>query len=323
MPRSRFCLFKNIVYVIFRHIIGEKRGISMSDYVISCCSAADLSELWLKKRDIKFIAFTYELGGKEYKDDFGYSVPPHELYQRMLAGEESKTSQINVSVYYDHFKKILESGKALIHVVLSSGISGTYNSAVLAANDLKEEYPNRNIYVVDSLAASAGYGLLVDKMADLTNDGMDIDDLYTWTETHKLEAIHWFFSSDLTFFIRGGRVSKTAGFIGNMLNICPLLTVDYQGRLIPREKVRTKKKVIRRIVDKMKENATNGQDYNDTCIISHSDCLEDAESVTNIIEEEFPNLKGKILMFPIGATIGCHTGPGTVALFFWGNKRVD
>lgn len=295
----------------------------MGEYVISSCSPADLSKYWMEKRNIAYIEYHYELGGTQYKDDFGESVAPHELYRRMLAGEESKTSQVSVGEYSDHFRKILSEGKDLIHVTLSTGISGTYNSAVIAANDLKEEFPDRKIYVVDSMAASSGFGLLLDKMADQRDKGMSLEMLYTWTEEHKLEAVHWFFSTDLTFYIKGGRVSKTAGIIGSVLSICPLLNVDYLGRLIPREKIRTKKKVIRRIVDKMKEEANNGIDYCDTCFISHSDCLEDAEAVKNLIETEFPKMKNKIVIFPIGAIIGCHTGPGTVALFFWGKKRVD
>ncbi len=295
----------------------------MAEYVISGCSSADLSKSWLERRNIEYIEFNYELGGIQYKDDFGVSVAPHDLYERMLAGEDSKTSQISIGDYFDHFKRILDSGRDLIHVTLSTGISGTYNSAVLAANELREKYPDRKIYVVDSMAASSGFGLLLDKMADLRDKGMSIEMLYAWTEENKLRAVHWFFSSDLTFYIKGGRVSKTAGFIGSVLSICPLLNVDYLGRLIPREKIRTKKKVIRRLVDKMKEDADKGTDYDDTCFISHSDCLEDAEAVMKLIEAEFPKMKGKIRIFPIGATIGCHTGPGTVALFFWGRKRVD
>ncbi|MCR5148944.1 MAG: DegV family protein [Eubacterium sp.] len=295
----------------------------MAEYVISGCSSADLSKSWMERKNIEYIEFSYELGGKQYKDDFGMSVPPHELYERMLAGEDAKTSQISVGEYADHFRRILSSGKDLIHVTLSTGISGTYNSAVLAANDVKEEFPDRKIYIVDSMAASAGFGLLLDRMADLRDKGMSIEMLYAWTEENKLRAVHWFFSTDLTFYIKGGRVTKTAGFIGSILSICPLLNVDYMGRLIPREKIRTKKKVIRRIVDKMKEEAENGVNYDDICFISHSDCLEDAEAVMKLIEEEFPKMKGKIRLFPIGATIGCHTGPGTVALFFWGKKRVD
>ena len=150
---------------------------------------------------------------------------------------------------------------------------------------------------------------------------MGIDELYRWAEENKLKLHHWFFSTDLTFFIKGGRVSKTAGFIGSVMNICPLLNVDFEGKLIPREKIRTKKKVIARIVEQMEINAQDGLDYSGKCFLSHSLCREDADAVAALVEEKFKKLNGKVEIFPIGATIGSHTGPGTVALFFWGNKR--
>ena len=161
----------------------------------------------------------------------------------------------------------------------------------------------------------------MDRLADLRDDGMTIDELRDWTEANKLHLRHWFFSSDLTFFIKGGRVSKSAGTIGNLLNICPLLDVNSEGKLIPRFKIRGKRKVIREIVAKMEENAENGLDYNGKCFISQSACYEDAKAVADLIEARFPNLNGKVVINNIGTTIGSHTGPGTVALFFWGSER--
>lgn len=293
----------------------------MGDYVLSCCSTADLSKERFEKRQIQYICFHFELGGKEYLDDLGASVPPEELYSRMIAGEDTKTSQVSVGDYEALFEKNLKDGKDILHVTLSSGISGTYNSACVARDELKERYPDRKIYVVDSLAASSGYGLLMETLADLRDSGMGIDELYRWAEENKLKLHHWFFSTDLTFFIKGGRVSKTAGFIGSVMNICPLLNVDFEGKLIPREKIRTKKKVIARIVEQMEINAQDGLDYSGKCFLSHSLCREDADAVAALVEEKFKKLNGKVEIFPIGATIGSHTGPGTVALFFWGNKR--
>lgn len=150
---------------------------------------------------------------------------------------------------------------------------------------------------------------------------MTIDELRDWAETNKLHLRHWFFSSDLTFFIKGGRVSKSAGTIGNLLNICPLLDVNSEGKLIPRFKIRGKRKVIREIVAKMEEDAENGLDYDGKCFISQSACYEDAKAVADLIEARFPNLNGKVVINNIGTTIGSHTGPGTVALFFWGSER--
>ena len=293
----------------------------MADYVLSCCSTADLSKEYFTARDIKYVCFHFELGGTEYLDDLGTSVPPAELYRRMVAGEGTKTSQVPVKEYEDLFEESLSHGKDVIHLTLSSGISGSYNSACIARDEMQEKYPDRKIYVIDSLAASSGYGLLVDAAADRRDEGMSIDDLYTWIEENKLRIHHWFFSTDLTFYIRGGRVSKTAGFIGTIMNICPLLNVSNEGKLIPREKIRTKKKVIRRIVDLMRENADNGTDYTGKCFISQSESMDDARAVADLIEAEFPKLDGKVQIYPIGATIGSHTGPGTVALFFFGKKR--
>ena len=150
---------------------------------------------------------------------------------------------------------------------------------------------------------------------------MDIDTLHEWIEAHKLECHAWFFSGDLSFFIRGGRISKTAGTIGNMLRICPLMQVDSEGKLVVRQKVHGKRKVIRAIVEKMEEFAENGHDYHWKVFISHSNCLEDANAVKELVEEKFPNTKGKITIFNIGPVIGAHTGPGTVTLFFWGKDR--
>lgn len=295
----------------------------MSDYVISCCSTADLSKEHFEKIDVHYCCFHYEMDGVQYLDDLGQSMDFDVFYQRMTDGAMTKTSQINADEYEEYFAQFLSQGKDIIHLTLSSGISGTFNSANLAKALLEDKYPDRKIYVIDSLAASSGYGLLVDHLAAMRDSGATIDELAAWVEEHKLNLNHWFFSSDLTFFIRGGRISKAAGAVGTVLNICPLMNVDFEGRLIPRYKIRTKKKVIQAIVDKMAEQAEGGTDYSGKCFISHSACEEDAKAVAALVEERFPNLNGRVLINSIGTTIGSHTGPGTVALFFWGQKRVD
>ncbi len=295
----------------------------MREYVISCCSTADLTEEHFKKRNLSYICFHYELDGKQYPDDLGKSIPFDQFYKAMQQGAQTKTSQINAEEFIEYFEQILKDGKDILHLCLSSGISGVMNSALLAKQELEEKYPEQKILIVDSLAASSGYGLLMDKLADLRDEGMTIEELYEWANTHKQNLHHWFFSTDLTFFIRGGRISKTAGAIGGLLNICPLLNVDYEGKLVPRFKIRTKKKVIRAIVDKMEEFAEDGLDYSGKCYISQSACYEDARQVADLVEQRFPKLNGKVEINNIGTTIGSHTGPGTVALFFWGKKRVD
>ena len=295
----------------------------MSNYVLSCCSTADLSKEHFEERDIKYICFKYYLDDVYYPDDLGQTMAFEDFYQKMVDGADTKTSQINAEEYTEYFESFLKEGKDLIHLCLSSGISGSCNSAMIAKNELEEKYPDRKIYVIDSLAASSGFGLLVDKAADLRDEGMSIDELAAWLEENKKRVHHWFFSTDLTFFVKGGRVSKTAGFVGGILNICPLLNVNFEGKLIAREKIRTKKKVIKVIVEKMEQYADNSLEYADKCYISNSACMEDAAAVAALIEEKFPNLKGKVLINSIGTTIGSHTGPGTVALFFWGKERED
>ena len=295
----------------------------MPDYILSCCSTADLSKEHFESRNIQYICFHYKLNGVDYFDDLGQSIPFEEFYQRMDSGEDTQTSQINVTEYLEYFESFLSEGKDILHLTLSSGISGSYNSAINAAKIAKERYPERKIYIVDSLAASSGFGLLMDKLADLRDGGMDIDQLRDWAEENKLYLHHWFFSSDLKFFIKGGRVSKTAGTVGTILGICPLLNVDHEGHLTARAKVRTKKKVIQEIVKRMEEGAEGGLSYSGKCYISQSACVEDAKEVAKLIEERFPNLDGKVLINYVGTTIGSHTGPGTVALFYWGKKRED
>lgn len=292
-------------------------------FVLSCCSTADLTREHFESRDIKYICFHYQMDGKDMMDDLGQSMPLDKFYQAMVDGADTRTSQIGVGEYEEYFERFLAEGKDVLHLTLSSGISGTVQSANLAREALLSRYPDRKLIIIDSLAASSGYGLLMDALADLRDAGKTIEEVAMWAEQHKKNVHHWFFSTDLTFFIKGGRVSKTAGFFGQMLNICPLLNVDFQGRLIPRDKIRTKRKVIKEIVARMEKYADNGLDYTGKVYISNSACREDAEAVAALVEEKFPKMNGKVLINDIGTTIGSHTGPGTVALFFFGEERAD
>lgn len=293
------------------------------DYIISCCTIVDLSKEHLDSRGIKYACMRYSIGDDQYFDDLGISVPYHEFYERMTAGEMTHTSQINPVEYMEYFKSIMEGDKPIIHVTLSSGLTGTYNSARAGAGMLMDDYPGLKIYVVDSLGACTGAGLLVDAMADRRDEGMGIDELYEWTLQNRLRANHWFFSTDLKYYVRGGRISRTEGFVGSMLKICPLCNMDNEGHLIPREKIRTKKKVISTIVERMEQYADDGLDYSGKCFLAHSDCYEDARAVADMIEEKFPKLNGKVVINYIGTIVGAHTGPGTVALFFWGKERTE
>lgn len=293
----------------------------MNDFILSCCSTADLTKEHFNKRDIHYVCFHFELDGKYYKDDLGESISYEEFYKTMADGASTKTSQVNVSEFIEHFTPFLENGQDILHVSLSSGLSGVYNSANIARDTLMEKYPDRKIYIVDSLGASSGYGLLMDTLADLRDSGMSIDDVYSWAMSNRLRLHHWFFSTDLTFYIRGGRISKTAGMIGSVLNICPLLNMNNLGQLIPRQKIRGKKHVVNAIVDEMEKHAEGGLNYSGKCYISHSACHEDARKVADLVEQRFPKLNGPVEIYSVGTTIGSHTGPGTVALFFWGDER--
>ena len=295
----------------------------MRDYVLSCCSTADLTHEHFESRDIHYICFHYFLDGKEYPDDLGQSVPFAQFYDAMSKGADTRTAQVSIGEYVDYFTPFLEQGKDIVHVSLSSGLSGTVNAARNAALIVKERFPERNVYVIDSLGASSGYGLLMDGAADKRDEGLSAEELAKWIEENRLKLHHWFFSTDLSFYVKGDRVSKTAAFYGGMLDICPLLNMDTRGRLIPRYQLRTKKKVIKTIVDKMEECARDGLDYDGKCYICNSACYEDARQVADLVEARFPKLNGKVEIYDIGTTIGSHTGPGTVALFFWGSERVN
>lgn len=293
----------------------------MADYILSCCSSADLTKERLEDCNIKYVPFHFAVDGVEYYDDLGESFPQEQLYQKIKDGAETRTYQVNISEYVDYFSDFMEQGLDVVHVCLSSGLTGTVNSARNAALILKERFPERKLYIIDSLGASAGIGLLMVTAAEKRDEGLSAEELAQWIEKNRLCVQHWFFSTDLSSYVRGGRISKTAAVFGGALQICPLLNMDEQGRLRPREKVRTKKKVIREIVARMEQNARDGLDYNGRCFISMSACMDDARQVAELIEERFPELNGKVEIYNIGPTIGCHTGPDTVALFFFGKKR--
>lgn len=295
----------------------------MSDYVLTCCSTADMPYEYFQKRNIPFVCFHYNMDGKEYLDDLGQTMSFKEFYGRIAAGSMPTTSQVNVGQFIDFFEPYLRDGKDILHISLSTGLSGSYNSANIAKKELLLKYPARKILIVDSLGASSGYGLLTDMAADMRDNGATIEEVYALVEENKLNIHHWFFSTNLTHYKRGGRIPATTAIVGNLLNICPLMNMSYDGKLIPRTKIRGKKLVINEIVRKMEEHAQNGTDYSGKCFISNSLCYDDARKVADLVEEKFPHLNGPVMINSVGTVIGSHTGPGTVALFFFGDKRED
>ena len=298
-----------------------RRMIVMSEYKITCCSTADMPASYFEERNLPYVCFQYRMDGVEYPDDLGKTMPFAEFYDRISKGAEPTTAQVNAQQYMDFFEPILKEGKDILHFTLSGGISGSVNSANIAKTQMDEKYPERKIIVIDSQAASSGFGMLVDAALDKQEEGLSLEENAAWAEENKNKLHHWFFSTDLTSFIRGGRISKVSGFVGQALNICPLMNVNAEGKLIPRNKYRGKKQVIREMVKRMEEHAQGGLSYNGKCFMSCSACEEDARKVADMIEEKFPNLNGKVRINSIGTVIGAHTGPGTVALFFWGDER--
>ena len=198
-------------------------------FILSCCSTSDLDKDYFSKRNIKYICLRYFIDGKAYQDDLGESISRKDFYNLMRNGADTKTSQINPDEFIKYFSEFLDQGLDILHVSLSSGISGVFNSANIAKDKLKSIYPDRKILIIDSLNASSGYGLLVDKLADMRDENKNIDEIYDWAEKNKLKLNSWFFTSDLSFFIKGGRISKIYGCFGTVFILCLLLNVDFIG----------------------------------------------------------------------------------------------
>jgi len=290
-------------------------------FILSCCSTVDLPYSYLESREIPVMFYTYVIDGVEYVDDMGRDPEALPRFYRFLEeGKLPSTSQINVAGYLAFFEELLQKGDVL-HIAFTSGQSGSVNNAYLAAEELREKYPQRRIEVVDSLCSSAGYGLLVDTVADLRDAGKSLDECKEWTLNNRNKVHHQFFSSNMTQFQRTGRVSGATATIATVLNICPIMRLDAAGAIKAYDKVRGKKKAVEVTVDTMEQCAQNGRDYDGKCFISQSRCMEDAAMMCAAIEERFPKLKGKIRIVDIGTIIGSHSGPGTVAVFFMGDER--
>ena len=292
-----------------------------ADYTLTCCSTVDLPADYLAARGIAWSGFHYTLLGKEYRDDLGAALPFPEFYRRIASDTEGHTAQPNISEYLALFTPILERGQDILHLCFSSGLSGAINSARNAALIAGEQFPERRICIVDSLGASTGSGLLLDAMADLRDAGASLDEVRAFAEENRLRVNHLFFSTNLSWYVRGGRVPRAAGLVGSLLGVCPMLFVDRAGRLVPNGKIRTKKRAIQELADRMERLADGGAAYSGKCFLSHSGCPEDAEAAAALLRERFPKLDGGVRVHWIGPTVGSHAGPGTVALFFWGCER--
>jgi DegV family protein with EDD domain len=289
----------------------------MSDFVLITDATCDLPQELVEKMGINVIPMEFLMDGKSYlhyPDCREMDMPT--FYQSLKAGSMATTMQINQMTYHDTFRPILEEGKDILYICFSSGLSGTYNSSRLAVDELREAYPDRKIYTVDSLAASLGEGLLVYNLWLEKEKGTDIDTLYHMAEEMKNRICHWFTVDDLMFLKRGGRVSGAAAVLGSMLGIKPVLHVDLEGHLIPVEKARGRKKALNTLVEKMKLYA---EDQTDRAVfLMHGNAPEETQEVADRIREEFH--PKEIVMNDIGPIIGSHSGPGTVAIIFVGEK---
>jgi DegV family protein with EDD domain len=290
----------------------------MNTYRIITDSCADLSPQLVSELDVTVLPLTVHLNGKSYHNTPDESeLTARDFYQQVRDGAMPTTSQVNVEAFTTAIEPLLQAGQDVLYIGFSSGLSGTYNSGRLAAQELADHYPNRKIIAVDTLAASMGEGLLVYHACKLRDEGKTIDEVAAWLEENKLHMAHWFTVDDLYHLKRGGRVSGAAAFFGTMLNIKPVLHVDDAGHLIPMEKVRGRKTSLDALVDHMKQTAINPGEQ--VIFISHGDCLTDAQYVAEQVRTRFGTKK--VYLNNVGPVIGAHSGPGTMALFFLATNR--
>ncbi len=291
----------------------------MADYRIVTDTTTDLPEWYIKEHDIDIMSLSYIIDGETYSKDLGKELEPKVFYDLEREGKMPTTSQVNPDQARRVFEEIGKQCKNILTISFSSGLSGTYNSVRIAAEELMEEDSSYNICVIDSVAASLGEGLLVHKAICNRDNGMSMEDNAKWVEDNKLNLVHCFTVDDLFHLYRGGRVKKGTAIVGTLVNIKPVLHVDDEGKLINLFNVRGRKKALKSLVEYMSEHVGSYEGKNDIIFISHSDCEDDAKFVAEEIKNKFGI--DSFLIDYIGPTIGAHTGPGTVALFFMGDNR--
>ncbi|MDL2248127.1 DegV family protein [Tyzzerella sp. OttesenSCG-928-J15] len=290
----------------------------MSEYVIITDSATDLNQELVDKANVHVVPLSFVIDGNTYHDFTDHrEMEPKVFYDMLRNKHTATTNAVNVNEYVEAITPYLNEGKDALLIVFSSGLSSTYSSAVIAAESLREEYPDRKILVVDSLSASMGQGLLVWLAAKEKEKGKTIDEVCSWVEENKLKICHKVTVDDLDFLKRGGRISGVSAAVGGVLNIKPMIHVDNEGRLINIQKVRGRKASLKTLVEMMKESAF--KNIKQTVFISHGDCIEDVQYVCELVKENFSD--AEIFINYIGPVIGAHTGPNVVALFYQGEPR--
>ena len=292
-----------------------------ADFILSCESTIDLPYAYCEERGIPVLFYVYQVDGVSYEDDMlrdPEALP--RFYGFLDAGKLPTTAQLNEFQYESFFEPLLQRGDVL-HIAFGSGMTASVQNAMLAADSLREKYPDRKLIVIDSLCSSSGYGLLVDGAADLRDAGKRMDEIAEWVLAKRQKVHHQFYSTELKFYRRSGRMSGAAAAIGTVLGICPIMRLDDKGRIIAYDKVRGKKNAVARTVETMKRHAENGEAYSGKVFICHSNCLVDAEATKAAVEAAFPHLNGEIRICDIGTIVASHSGPGTVAVFFFGDDR--
>ncbi len=292
-------------------------------FILTCESTVDLPYDYVCNRNIPVLFYTYTVNGVEYEDDMGKNPDSLKNFYALLdEGYLPSTSQINVFKYERFFESVIEKYDGeILHIAFGSGMTPSVNNAYDAAKKVMEKHPGRSIRVIDSLGSCSGYGLLVDDAADLRDQGKTAKEVEDWALSVRNTIHHQFFATDLKLFRRGGRVSGPAAAVATVLNICPIMHLNSEGRIIAYGKVRGKKNSIIKTVDEVEKNIRNGRDYDGKMFVAHSNCIDLAGETIKELEKRFPKVKGKIRLENIGTTIASHTGVGTVAVFFYGGER--
>lgn len=290
----------------------------MRDYAILTDATCDLSPDILKELEIAVIPMEFEMGGKIYQQyPDAREMDLHTFYDRIREGEMPKTTQINSLTYYKYFEDAIQQDKDVLYICFSSGLSGTYQAALLAAQDMMEKYPEQKVICVDSLCASVGEGLLAYLAAQQKRNGLSIEQLADWITENRFHICHWFMVDDLNHLRRGGRISSVAAIAGSALGIKPILHIDEEGKLIPIYKVRGRKKGMERLIACLEETIIPAE--TDMMFIVHGDCKEDAKELKQMIKSK---MHGKDIQIEyVGPIIGAHTGPGILAVVYFGTKR--
>ena len=292
-----------------------------SSFLLSCESTIDLPYSYANERNLPVLFYSYQVDGVDYEDDMGRDPEALPKFYGFLAeGKLPTTAQLNEFQYETFFDNLLQQGDVL-HIAFGSGMTASVQNAMLAAETLREKYPERRLVVIDSLCSSSGYGLLVDGAADLRDAGKSLDEVADWVLAHRQNVHHQFYSTELKFYRRSGRMSGAAAAIGTVLGICPIMRLDDKGRIIAYDKVRGKKNAVARTVETMKRHAEGGEAYSGKVFICHSNCPADAEATKAAVAAAFPHIDGEIRICDIGTIVASHSGPGTVAVFFFGDAR--